>query len=153
MRPESFGAFAERTIANYAHENVASFRWEEATATARAREQFAKLLPDGIATPGHYLCDILNRPAGEKVGELWFEVAQARDACFAYLWDLYIDAAARRELHAKTALLALEAKCRELGATALALQVFAHNAVAQALYTSLGFSVTGFNMIKRFDEP
>jgi len=37
-RPEYFGAFSERTIACCAHENIASFRWDETSAAVRAHE-------------------------------------------------------------------------------------------------------------------
>lgn len=151
MRPDCFDRFRERVIGDYAHENVASFRWDEATALVRARARFLELLPEGLETPGHYLCEILESPAGPGVGDLWFEVSRVPDSQFAYLYDLYIERSSRDRRHAKAALALLEARCRKLGARSLGLHVFAHNTTAQALYTSLGFGVTGFNMIKRLD--
>ncbi len=37
MRPEYFGPFSEWTNAGDAHENIASFRWDETAAATRAR--------------------------------------------------------------------------------------------------------------------
>lgn len=150
MRREHFAAFAERSAARYAHENIASFRWQQAAALERAREHFDKLLPQGIDTPDQHLCEILDRPGGNPIGDLWFEITPATGARVAYLYDLYLDADSGEGIRA--VLQALEARCHELGAISLGLHVFAHDAVAQALYVSLGFSVTGFNMVKRLDD-
>lgn len=151
MRPEHFAAFAEREIAAYAHENVAAFRWEDATAGERARAQFLKLLPQGLATPRQYLYEILDEPKGETIGDLWFEVSGSAADCSAYLYDLRIERPFRGQPHARAAMRLLEARCRELGARSLCLHVFAHNTTAQTLYGSLGFAVTGFNMAKQLD--
>lgn len=153
MRPEYFGPFFDRLVSDYAHENVASFRWGEATSHVRARERFHELLPRGLDTPGHHLCEILDRPRGNTVGDLWFEITRSPGSDFAYLYDLYIEPGSREQRHARAALQLLESRCRELGVQSLGLHVFAHNATAQALYTSMGFGVTGFNMVKRLDEP
>lgn len=151
MRPEYFASFAEREIAAYAHENVAAFRWEEARSDERARAQFLKLLPQGLATPSQYLYEILDDPGGGTIGDLWFEISGTAADRSAYLYDLRIQRPFRGQPHARAALRLLEARCRELGARSLGLHVFAHNTTAQTLYGSLGFAVTGFNMAKRLD--
>jgi ribosomal protein S18 acetylase RimI-like enzyme len=151
MRPEYFGPFSERTAARYAHENIASFRWDEPAAMECAHEQLHELLPQGLDTPGHYLCEILDHAEGKTIGALWFGVTQSPGAHFAHLYDLHVDKGHARERHVRATLRLLEARCRELGASSIGLQIFAHDAMAQALYTSLGFSVTSFNMSKRID--
>ncbi|HJR13656.1 MAG TPA: GNAT family N-acetyltransferase [Rhodanobacteraceae bacterium] len=151
MRPEYFASFAEREIAAYAHENVAAFCWEDATAGERARAQFLKLLPQGLATPGQYLYEILDESSDDTIGDLWFEVSGTAEDRSAYLYDLRIHRPFRGQPHARAALRMLEARCRELGACSLGLHVFAHNTTTQTLYVSLGFAVTGFNMAKRLD--
>ena len=47
------------------------------------------------------------------------------------------------------ALLALEAKVKELGVNKIALHVFAHNHVARSLYEHAGFEITGIYMTKK----
>ena len=152
MRPEHFVPFSERTIARYAHENIASFRWDEAIATARAHNRFRALLPRGLDTPGHYLCEILDRDEGQSVGDLWFEITRSPGAAAAYVYDLHVDEIPGREQRARAAFSLLEARCRELGACSIGLQIFAHDTMAQVRYTSLGFTVTSFNMSKRIGE-
>lgn len=152
MRAEYFGRFSERTIAGYAHENVASFRWDMRGSVERAQAQFRALLPQGMHTPGHYFHEILDPAEGETVGGLWFAIAQASGAPSAHLYDLYIDPGFRREHHATRALEWLESRCRELGAVALELQMFAHNSTAHALYGALGYNVVSYNLAKRLDQ-
>ncbi|MBS0383687.1 MAG: GNAT family N-acetyltransferase [Proteobacteria bacterium] len=152
MRPGYFGTFSERTISGYAHENIASFRWDEATALKRARTQFRRLLPQGLATPGNHLLEILDHPGGKTVGGLWFDVSQDPGLHAAHLYDLHVDREFLGSDHAQVALKLVEARCRGLGAATLELQIFAHNTIAHALYNSLGFSVASFNLIKRLDE-
>ncbi len=152
MRPEYFVTFSGREIATYAHENVAAFRWDETGAMDRARAEFHRLLPQGLDTPNHHLCEILDQRGGRTLGDLWFEIETAPGANFAYLFNLHIDEQFRRHQHARAALELLEARCRELGAGTLGLHVFAHNTTAQALYGSFGFGVTGFDMVKHLDQ-
>jgi RimJ/RimL family protein N-acetyltransferase len=151
MRPEYFGPYSERAIARYAHENIASFRWDETIATTRAREQFRELLPRGLDTPGHYLCEIVEHPGGQTIGDLWFGIALSPKAQSAHLYDLHFAEGHGGEQYARATLHLLEARCRELGAASIGVQIFSHDTKAQALYGSLGFIVTSFNMSKRID--
>jgi RimJ/RimL family protein N-acetyltransferase len=48
-------------------------------------------------------------------------------------------------------MLAIEEKARELGLQSIELHVFAHNAVAMALYEKIGYEVKSQNMTKALD--
>jgi len=74
-------------------------------------------------------------------------VAGARSA---HPYDLHFDEVTATS-NARAVLRLLEARCRELGVGSIGLQIFAHDTMAQVLYSSLGFIVTTFNMSKRFD--
>ena len=54
----------------------------------------------------------------------------------------------QRQGHGRAAFQALEARVQALGLGSIGLHVFAQNVGAQALYRSLGFGVTGLNMLK-----
>jgi ribosomal protein S18 acetylase RimI-like enzyme len=97
------------------------------------------------------LYEILDRAGGKTVGDLWFGITALANARAAYLYDLHIHPGHRMEQHARATLHLLEARCRELGAATIDLQIFAHDTMAQVLYTSLDFIVTSFNMRKRVE--
>lgn len=148
MTEEEFKRFLEREIADYAQENVKAGYWSESEALDKSREKHQSLLPDGLATPNHYLFHIQNTVTGDRVGVLWLfaNVTAARPSGFIY--DLLIEEEFRRRGYARQAMLAVEEKARELGLGSIGLHVFAHNPSAKALYDQLGYQVRSVNMIK-----
>ena len=83
------------------------------------------------------------------VGFVWYAMQCKRGACAAFIYDLEVLEAHRRQGHATRALAAVEQHAARLGATQVALNVFSGNRAAQALYSRLGFVVTNINMLKR----
>jgi ribosomal protein S18 acetylase RimI-like enzyme len=148
MRPERFGAFVEAEIAGYAHDNVSAGRWPEAGALERSRDEMAALLPQGLATPEHFLYEILAHEGGPTVGSLWVHIERKHGAVSAYVYDIEVTPAHRRQGHAERALRALEGIAKAAGAGGVGLNVFANNPGAQALYRKLGYVTTNFNMRK-----
>jgi ribosomal protein S18 acetylase RimI-like enzyme len=153
MRPAVFGAYLDHATAGYAQDNVAAGRWPQEGALERARADFEASLPQGLATPDNYLFEIRAGDAGPTVGSLWFAVEQRHGARCAFVYDVEIGAAWRRQGHALRAFQALESLVAELGIATIGLHVFAHNADAQALYAKLGYGVTGLNMAKHLGAP
>lgn len=151
MRPEQFERFRAEAVAAFADDNVDALRWRPAGAVERATREFDQLLPQGPATTGHHLYEILDGPAGQTVGFIWFAVVDSPTARTGYLYNIRVASPFRGRGHAKAAMDQVEARARELGADAVALHVFALNSTAQALYRSVGYGITGFNMIKRLD--
>ncbi|MFO1293031.1 MAG: GNAT family N-acetyltransferase [Rubrivivax sp.] len=153
MRPPQFEQFAHETTADYARDNVSALRWSADHALERARAEFARLLPQGPATPGHFLCAIQRETGGETDGEtlgwLWYAVHDAGGARWLYLYNIRVLPSHRGQGHARAALERLQHRAAELGAEAIELHVFAVNPTAHALYRSLGYGITGYNMIKR----
>jgi len=85
MRHENFLSFAEAANAGYAQDNVAAGRWTCDEAPARAQAEFEQLLPQGLATPDHYVYEIQGEATGEMIGFLWFAVVGKGEVHFAYL--------------------------------------------------------------------
>lgn len=152
MRPEIYDAYREAAIAGYAEDNVSSGRWPREDALQRSRASFESLLPQGLATPDHYLFEIKAATAGPTVGFLWFAVEERYGARSAYVYDIGIHAESRRQGHATCAFEALERLVGELGLSSIGLHVFGNNPGAQALYAKLGYRVTGLNMVKHLNE-
>lgn len=70
----------------------------------------------------------------------------------AFVVQLKIHPESQRQGHARAALGFVEQRARHFGLSGMALQVFAHNPGAQALYESVGYKVSSINMIKPFAE-
>jgi ribosomal protein S18 acetylase RimI-like enzyme len=150
MPPAAFAAYRESSIADYAEENVASGRWTEATALVQSREEFDRLLPQGVATAGHHLFEIRQAaPEDTVLGVLWLAEMELGGQRQGYVYHVWVHPEHRRRGHAQSAFLALEGVARELGLPVIGLHVFGHNLGAQELYRKLGYEVTGINMQKR----
>lgn len=152
MHPDAYPAFLALSVADYADESVGSGRWLPADAPALARLDFDRLLPLGLETPNHYVYVIRDASAGTDVGVLWLAIIDRAGNRGAYVYQLWIDPAHRRQGHARAAFEAMEPLVAELGATSIGLHVFGHNTGAQALYRSLGYTVTGVNMRKALPQ-
>jgi ribosomal protein S18 acetylase RimI-like enzyme len=152
MSAESYAAFWEVAVSGYADQNIASGRWPAEGALERSRAEHDKLLPQGLATPDHHLFDIRDVSSNATVGSMWVGAAERAGTRIAFVYDIRIDAAFRRQGHAKRAFKALEAFVKSLGLSTIGLHVFAFNTEARALYMSLGYEVTSLNMHKYLDD-
>jgi ribosomal protein S18 acetylase RimI-like enzyme len=148
MRPEQFAPFVEEAIAAYARDNAAAGRWPSDEALARSRAEFDRLLPQGFATPNHFIYEIQDDAGGTTVGFLWFAVVGETGTRSGYVYNVQVKPEFRRRGHARAAFAALERIAAEAGLANIGLHVFGHNPGAQALYASLGYRVTGINMLK-----
>jgi ribosomal protein S18 acetylase RimI-like enzyme len=148
MRPEAFGPYLEAAVEAYADDNVRAGRWPAAGALERSRADFASLLPHGLATPDNHLLELFAAEGGPPVGALWFALERRHGLCGAFVYNIEIAPAHRRQGHARRALQAIEPLAAALGATSIGLHVFGFNAGAQALYRALGYGVTGISMQK-----
>ncbi|MFT3819710.1 MAG: GNAT family N-acetyltransferase [Rubrivivax sp.] len=148
MTQVEFERFQSIAIAEYAADNVAAGRWPAAHAEALAREDFARLLPQGTATPSHWLYRIRVPALDCSVGDLWFALDGEGEACSGYLYNIRVEPEFRGRGHAKAALEALVDRAREMGLASIGLHVFAFNTTALALYRSLGWGITGQLMRK-----
>lgn len=148
MTSEEFEAWLPGTIAGYAAEHVRSGRWSEEEALERSRAEHERLLPQGAATPGHRLCNIVPAGGGEPVGMLWFQ-AMEEPAPTAFVYNIEIYPQFRRRGYAEQAMLKLEDEARRLGLEGIRLHVFGHNTAARPLYEKLGYVPTNINMLKR----
>jgi ribosomal protein S18 acetylase RimI-like enzyme len=149
MPAGTYPTYLEAAILGYAHENVTAGRWPEPGSMERSRDDFLSLLPAGLATPDNHLFELLDKEDGAVVGFVWYAMQRKRGACTAFIYDLEILEAHRRQGHGTRALAAVEQHAAKLGATAMALNVFTGNRAAQDLYSRSGFVVTNMNMLKR----
>jgi ribosomal protein S18 acetylase RimI-like enzyme len=144
----SFPAFLEAAIGGYAMQNVASGRWPAEAALELSRAEHQRLLPDGVDSKDNHIFEIRDPATDAVVGSLWLGVQNRTGIPLAYVFNIEVAPAHRRQGHATRAFDALEPVVRELGLSAIGLNVFAYNTGAQALYASLGYEVTALSMRK-----
>lgn len=148
LRPMSEGEYQrvrESIFEDYARDtaSVRSVSIEEGR--IEATRQFDVLLPDGIASKGHYFWRIIAEN-GDAVGDLWVLVESDKGRAFIYF--IGIDEEYRGHGYSKAAMLALETTVKPLGANHIDLNVFGNNTVAVHLYENLGYKPTAMNMRK-----
>jgi len=80
--------------------------------------------------------------SGEAVATLWLALRPRGGRTEGYIYDIEVREGFRGRGYGRATMLAGIEKARELGAEAVGLHVFGHNATARALYQSLGFRPT-----------
>jgi len=149
MRHEAFAAYLDAAVEGYAKECVAAGRWQESGSQERSRDDFLSLLPLGLGTPDNFIFEILQGEHGPVIGVVWYAIERKYSVPTAYVYDLEVKAAYRRQGHALRALREVERSAMAAGAASIGLNVFADNPAAQALYRKLGYVTTNCNMHKR----
>lgn len=66
MTEAEFDLYEQAEAQEYAAENIRAGYWAEDEAIERARESHRMLLPQGVATPGHHFCHLID--AGARRG-------------------------------------------------------------------------------------
>jgi ribosomal protein S18 acetylase RimI-like enzyme len=150
MRAEAYPDFFEEAVAFYAEENIAVGRWRAEEALGLSRSETESMLSQGLETPDQYIFEIFATAEQEPVGYVWVAVMPSGTTKAAFVIQLKVHPKSQRQGHARAALGFVEQFARQLGLSGMALQVFAPNPAAQALYESVGYKVSSFNMIKPF---
>lgn len=148
MTQEQYEAWLPTAIADYAQENAVTGRWSKDEAEGKSRNEFTKLLPQGVATPEQHLWSIARKSDGRAVGVLWIHVLQ-EPAPHAFIYNIEIFPDFRRRGYAERAMRLLEEEARRLGLEGIRLHVFGHNSAAKPLYEKLGYVATNIQMLKR----
>ncbi|MCD0481252.1 GNAT family N-acetyltransferase [Streptacidiphilus sp. ASG 303] len=119
----------------------------EAQARHKAAADCRALLPDGPDTPGTVLRHLVPEdapPGAEPLGGLWLRLGglPGHPGGPAWVLDVEVAAHARGRGYGRALMLLAERCCAEAGVHDLELNVFAGNAAALGLYTSLGYRTT-----------
>ena len=148
MTAAEFDEWQDALAEDYAAEQVAAGRWPYEGAVRRAREESARLLPQGPATE-RMLVNLAVDADGEPVGRSWVALDPPHaTAGIAFLYDIEVVESRRGQGLGRALLTATEDAARRAGATALELNVFGRNAAAVALYDSAGYAVVTQQMRK-----
>lgn len=142
MSGREFERFREYSLIHFAES------WPSADI---ARQEFEKLLPQGLDTPNQHLLSIVEHET--VVGFLWITAIERNTGREAFVLDLAVFPEYRRQGYAQKALPALEKYTAALGLGTISLSVFDHNTAAKALYKKAGFAPTFIRMTKKLGEP
>jgi ribosomal protein S18 acetylase RimI-like enzyme len=144
MTEVEFTAYEERSRAQYAAQIVAAGELAPDAAAERAEADFARLLPEGSATPDAHLWTVLRR--GEPVGVGWIGLHRHESGIAAWIYDVEVVESHRGQGLGRQLMVALHEEGLRLGAASMGLNVFGHNEPALRLYRSLGYTVTSTTM-------
>ena len=146
MAPAEYDDWVEAAITGYVEQIVGAYRSDPEQTLARARTQFAELLPSGLASPGVYLMVAVDADDA-AVGVLWLAARESAPHT-AYVYDVEVAEGRRGEGLGRAIMLAAEDLARAEGFTEMGLNVFGPNTVARRLYESLGYTVDSLNLSK-----
>jgi GNAT superfamily N-acetyltransferase len=137
---------------DYADEHVKSGNWTAGDALEKSEAEFRKLIPQGAATPGHFLFGLEESDDRQSVGIVWFRADRGPDAPrppVVFIFDLLVYEPFRGKGYGAQAMGLIEGRARELGFDTVSLHVFGHNKVALSLYQKLGYVATNVLMSKK----
>ncbi len=139
MRADEYPAWLEASAARYAEDIVENGGFmDEAQARQKSQDDYDRLLPDGVSTPGHHIWVVLDDD-GSSVGSLWVAEREFDGGPSAFVYEIRIEEAHRGRGHGRAAMLLAEEEARALGLDRITLNVFGGNQVARNLYRSLGY--------------
>lgn len=147
MTERQYAAYRERAEDSYAEGIASSGAMSLEDARTKSVEDYARLLPDGLATEGNRLWTAYDGDA--EVGVLWLAFRDSGEGLTAFGYDFEVREELRRHGYGRSIMLAAEQLCRELGVVRVGLSVFGDNLGAQALYEQMGFEVASIQMTKR----
>lgn len=146
MTDEQYARYRQHAEADYAQSIADSGRLPRAEAQEKAREDYHRLLPDGLRTAGHHLLTVYDDTI--EVGMLWLHTEPRSDGLHAYVYDVEVRADLRRRGYGRAIMQEVDRLCRELGVCSVGLNVFGFNTAARALYEEMGYEVVAVQMRK-----
>jgi ribosomal protein S18 acetylase RimI-like enzyme len=153
LRPlstEELVEYVEYIRAAYAAELREHLFLDQEAATARADKSAADAFPDGTVAEGNLIFAVEDGE-GTRVGILWLGEPWDGETESLWVFDIEIDPEHRGRGLGRDTMLLAEEEARRLGRSRIKLNVFARNAVARALYLSLGFEEMAIQMSKAIE--
>ena len=147
MTAGQYRAYRETSDEQYAKDIAESGAMSYEDAVQKAADDFGRLLPQGLETPGHFL--FTGYDGDTEVGMLWLRIEDKADGPHAFGFDFRVLPELRRHGYGRAMMVAAEDFCRGRGVVSIGLSVFGFNRGAQSLYEQMGFEVTATQMRKR----
>lgn len=151
MSDDEYTTWRAVCVPDYAQGIAKTLRIDADVANERAAAQFEQMLPDGRGSAGNYLLIAEDDVDATRVGSLWLRFSPGDTD--AFVADVVVDESLRGRGYGRATMVAAERFAGDLGATGLALHVFAENVGAVRLYEDLGYATTSQNMRKDICPP
>ena len=148
MTEADFAKYKPFVVEDYAQDLARNYRTTIEEARLNSARQTDELLSQGLATPMHFLFNIVSTEdqLEQRVGYLWIKVDEEKKSCF--IFDIYLFEAFRGRGYGRNTLELLETRMLEMNVVRIGLHVFAHNTHARELYSKMGYELTGHSMQK-----
>ena len=148
MDEASYREYRGSLVLDYAADKVRAGAWSPDEAEERSASELNGLLPDGPATPDHYLYSVEDRSIPAEIGILWISPRDSGVGRSVWVYDIVVHEKFRRRGYASRILHLAEDRARELDADKIELHVFGHNHAARTLYEKTGYRPTDITMSK-----
>jgi ribosomal protein S18 acetylase RimI-like enzyme len=146
LHEDEYETWAAESSARYAQSMIDHAGWEPARAREKARQDYAELLPRGLATPHHAIFAI--EDGGDVAGHLWVAEREWIGGTNLFVYEVEILERFRGRGLGRAAMLFAEEEARRRGLPRVELNVFGGNEVARSLYRSLGYVESAVHMVK-----
>ncbi|MFF3262329.1 GNAT family N-acetyltransferase [Streptomyces sp. NPDC002932] len=137
MTPAEYPEWLAAEKLAYVDDIVRSGAKSPEDAARKSDDDFAKLIPEGLATPGTTL--LVLEVAGEPIGTGWLKHGHLPGVTYGY--SLHIDERYRGNGYGRAAMAAGEQATLAAGDEVLMFTVWGGNEVAMNLYTSVGYRI------------
>jgi len=138
MNLNEFEYFLENSIKNYADEKVKAGNWKQEEALDKAKDDFNKLLPNGMETEENILYSI--KSEDENAGWLWLGRKKENDGNLSmFIFDLMLFEQYRGKGFGKEVMNLIDKEALKYNCIKVGLHVFGHNIVARKLYQNTGY--------------
>ncbi|MFF3176021.1 GNAT family N-acetyltransferase [Streptomyces sp. NPDC057900] len=137
MTPDEYPEWLAAEKLAYVEDIVRSGAKSPEDAARKSDDDFAKLLPEGLATPATTL--LVLEVAGEPIGTGWLKHGHLPGVTYGY--SLHIEERYRGKGYGRAAMAAGEQATLTAGDSVLMFTVWGGNEVAMNLYTSVGYRI------------
>jgi GNAT superfamily N-acetyltransferase len=146
LRELEFPAWREIELEEYARDISENGDTPLDAARRKAETDMAEILPNGLATPKHWIYVLDVHSAG--VGRLWLAEREIDGRRAMFVFDIHVDEAFRGRGFGRAAMLLAEREALTRDIHRIELNVFGANMVARGLYRSLGYVERSVRMAK-----
>lgn len=143
---DEYPAWHDLEIEEYARDIAENGDTPPDAARRKAEADMAEILPEGLATPKHWL--FVLEVDGVVAGRLWLAEREIDGRRAIWIFDIHVDEAYRGRGFGRAAMLLAEREALTRGIRRIELNVFGGNTVARGLYQSLGYVERSVRMAK-----